>query len=380
MEKAIFKYTNNGKELLCSKCGKCIKLEKDFDKMTKFAADGVITLLAQYCDEHQYLDMVGRDRKREMLRRGIKEQLREGLMGKNVLDILITKPNQKLVIMRGIPGSGKSTKAKSLVGEGVIHSTDTLIEATGDYKGFFKKMIDSKDFSNLGKMHHQNCLNVKESMEMGVTPIILDNTNIKANEPKKVVEIALKLGYDENNITIVDVADGGVSVEVLAKRNTHGVPLDKIKSMVSSHQGVGPLTVKKILEAKDIYKNSKKILYSAVVLDGESKDKLLKVFGVKIPENWKIYTHHMTIVFGKGLNNKSEIGKRVNLTATHAGKTNMTMAVRVSGYPTTNKIPHITIAVNVVDGGKPFMSNEIIKWTQLKTPIELTGTVTEVTP
>jgi hypothetical protein len=33
--------------------------------------------------------------------------------------------------MRGIPGSGKSTKAKSLVGEGIIHSTDDVITSQG---------------------------------------------------------------------------------------------------------------------------------------------------------------------------------------------------------------------------------------------------------
>jgi putative protein kinase ArgK-like GTPase of G3E family len=33
----------------------------------------------------------------------------------------ITKPNSELIICRGIPGSGKSTKAKSLVKNGRIH-------------------------------------------------------------------------------------------------------------------------------------------------------------------------------------------------------------------------------------------------------------------
>jgi signal recognition particle GTPase len=44
----------------------------------------------------------------------IKETLRV-LAGENSLGLKVTKPNQELIIMRGIPGSGKSTKAKSLV-------------------------------------------------------------------------------------------------------------------------------------------------------------------------------------------------------------------------------------------------------------------------
>ena len=69
----------------------------------------------------------------------IKQKLRENLKT-NSLGVAITRPNQELIIMRGIPGAGKSTKAKSLVREGVIHSTDDLIDATGDYRAFFAKM------------------------------------------------------------------------------------------------------------------------------------------------------------------------------------------------------------------------------------------------
>ncbi len=85
----------------------------------------------------------------------IKEILRESIM-KNVLGVEITRPNQKLIIMRGIPGAGKSTKAKSLVGQGKIHSTDDVIEAGGDYNEFFAKMIANKDFTPLSRAHSTN--------------------------------------------------------------------------------------------------------------------------------------------------------------------------------------------------------------------------------
>src|ERR1700747_3920432 len=91
----------------------------------------------------------------------IKQILREELK-KNALGVSVTKPNQELIVMRGIPGSGKSTKAKSLVGQGCIHSTDDLIEKTGDYNAFFAPMIaaqleDKPDaFAPLQKMHAKN--------------------------------------------------------------------------------------------------------------------------------------------------------------------------------------------------------------------------------
>ena len=60
----------------------------------------------------------------------IKSILREGTL-KNSLGVTITRPDQVLIVMRGIPGSGKSTKAKELAGtDGVIHSTDGLVQVT----------------------------------------------------------------------------------------------------------------------------------------------------------------------------------------------------------------------------------------------------------
>ena len=50
--------------------------------------------------------------------------------------------------MRGLPGSGKSTKAKKIAGEiGVIYSTDDLFMVDGQYK-YDAKMI--------GEYHDKN--------------------------------------------------------------------------------------------------------------------------------------------------------------------------------------------------------------------------------
>lgn len=100
-------------------------------------------------------------------------------------------------------------------------------------------------------------------------------------------------------------------------------------------------------------------MYSAVVLDNESKDKLVNALSKKLPEGWTVFAHHMTISFGKGLDDKSEIGKSVTLVVTELGLSDKAMAVKVEGYPTNNKIPHVTVAVNTANGGKPFNSNQI---------------------
>lgn len=280
--------------------------------------------------------------------------------------------------MRGISGSGKSTKAKELVGNGVIHSTDDVISSMGNYNDIFADMIARKDFSNLQKAHQTNLRNAINSMKNGVTPVIIDNTNLAPWESKAYVKAALEMGFDDKNIEIVNVGTGGASAEELAKRNTHGVPLDKIKAMIDKYNANKDITIDDILKETKKDK-SDKVLYSAVVLDEKSKNELLAKFD--IPEGWKTFAHHMTIVFGKGLpeDMKSDLGKTVTLTVKELGVSDMAMAVKVGGYPSTNNIPHITIAVNVNEGGKPVMSNQITNWKPVKN-FNITGTVTEVKP
>ena len=276
-------------------------------------------------------------------------------------------------------GAGKSTRANEIVGEGVIHSTDDLWEATGDYLGAFKRMNESKDWSDHGKMHSKNHTNAKASMVEGVTPIVIDNTNLKASDAKAYVKTALELGYSDANITVEDVGTNGLTAEVLAGRNTHGVPLDKIKKMIEVHKSVGTLTVKKIMESSGD-QNRPKVLYSAVVLDDKSHAKLLTALGHLIPKGWKTFAHHMTIVFAKGLPEdiKSDLGKVVDIRATEIGKSDLAIAVKVDGYPSTNDIPHITLAVNAAEGGKPFISNKITNWEPLDSYVSLRGRVTEI--
>ena len=304
----------------------------------------------------------------------IKEILREDIK-KNILGFPITRPNQELVIMRGISGSGKSTLAKSLVREGVIHSTDAVIESLGDYREFFTKMNEVKDFSALSKAHSKNLKNAIESIKNGISPVILDNTNIKANEAKAMVVEALKLGLDDNMITLADIGTNNLDAKTLYERNTHGVPLKKIESMIESYKSVGNLTIKKILESKDMYSTSD-VLYSCVLLDKASHNKLLsETYPIATPKGWKDYAHHMTINLGQ-LIDKSDLGKEVTLRVIKVGLSDMAMAVQVDGYTTTNAIPHITLAINP-DGGKPKDSNSITKWKDIK-PFNVIGVVTEI--
>ena len=145
--------------------------------------------------------------------------------------------------------------------------------------------------------------------------------------------------------------------------------------------------MKLILENWNKFLNEQNISYSGVVLDEESKQKLLSL---EIPEGWEQVAHHMTITMGslihkKGKHDFSEaypIGSVVELPVVAVGRDERAMAVQVQTPGEINKkisFPHITVAVNRAGGGKPFHSNKIPQENfEPLSGITLTGTVEEV--
>jgi hypothetical protein len=126
-----------------------------------------------------------------------------------------------------------------------------------------------------------------------------------------------------------------------------------------------------------------KVLYTAVILDKYSQNILRDTFNNLIPDNWEWIGHHMTIQLGSLPDDLKErmLGEEVRLKIQSLAIDDKVIAVGVDGYYTKNKIPHITLAVNRADGGKPVMSNyiDVNKWKTYKTDIILTGIVKEVT-
>ena len=135
--------------------------------------------------------------------------------------------------------------------------------------------------------------------------------------------------------------------------------------------------IRRIREMMNLSEDDKKsISYSAVVLDHESSELLLDTFNSEIPDGWKKYAHHMTISLGKAVEDENLLGSVQTLIVTQIGKSDMAVAVRVEGFPSKNKIPHVTLAVNP-EGGKPFMSNKIEEWEDIA-PFEITGEVRNI--
>ena len=150
--------------------------------------------------------------------------------------------------MRGVPGSGKSTKAKELINTkqvvsyGQIFSADDFwhLNDNGDY---------SFDVSKLGYAHEWNRSRVAKAVKAGLYPIVVDNTFIKLWELRSMKDIiisAIGKGYE---VEIVEPETKWWierNAEELFKRCTHGVPLEVIQKMLRKY--VENVTIEQILE------------------------------------------------------------------------------------------------------------------------------------
>ncbi len=123
-------------------------------------------------------------------------------------------------IMRGISGSGKSTRAKELAGNiGVIHSTDDYFYVDGKYQF---------DPSQLTKYHEQNFAAFCGSLKNGAPIVICDNTNAKWRHYEWYIRAAKEAGYVVQIILMPHI-----DPEVAAERTIHNTPLHAIQRMLA---------------------------------------------------------------------------------------------------------------------------------------------------
>ena len=133
---------------------------------------------------------------------------------------------KELIILRGLPGSGKSTLAKKLVGNrGIIHSTDEFHYINGEYKFQYEK---------LGKFHLLNIRSCINSMKKGISPIIIDNTNINARLCERYVAAAKCFGYK----VVFKEPDTPWKFDIgeLFRRNIHNTPKEVIERMLTCYE------------------------------------------------------------------------------------------------------------------------------------------------
>lgn len=123
--------------------------------------------------------------------------------------------------------------------------------------------------------------------------------------------------------------------------------------------------------------------YYGVFLDENSRRNLIKfVMGyVDVPDDWKVYCDHMTIIYNDGSKNaymwasalENKVGRSAMLDVYEIGVSDRCIAVKVSGYKSNNIISHVTVAV--APGAKPVESNKITNWKPVREGISILGKV-----
>jgi predicted kinase len=126
---------------------------------------------------------------------------------------------KELFLLRGLPGAGKSTLAKSLSTSmsGHVEADMFFLNHEGEYKFDASKLKEA----------HEWCRKEAESYMKphGFDRVIVSNTFTQENELKPYYELAEKYGYRVHSIIVEN--RHGESEET----NIHNVPLETIQKM-----------------------------------------------------------------------------------------------------------------------------------------------------
>ena len=140
---------------------------------------------------------------------------------------------KRLTIMRGLPGSGKSTHIReNFPGATPFRMapadwSPVVVSADHFFMNFFTGDYNF-EASRQGEAHVQAQLSLIQALESGRSHVIVDNTHVQTWEWQVAAKLASLFGY---TVEVIDVFDGGLSDEALAARNTHKVPAEVIARM-----------------------------------------------------------------------------------------------------------------------------------------------------
>ncbi|XP_019353798.1 NEDD4-binding protein 2-like 1 isoform X2 [Alligator mississippiensis] len=137
----------------------------------------------------------------------------------------------------GVAHGRSGRQLKHEFSSAVILSTDDFFTEDGIYQ-FDHRLLE--------EAHTWNQKRARKAMENRRSPVIIDNTNIRAWEMKPYVIMALENGYE---VTFREPeTQWKFDVQKLARRNTHQVPREKIQRMKEQYEhGV---TVETVLQSE----------------------------------------------------------------------------------------------------------------------------------
>jgi len=142
---------------------------------------------------------------------------------------------KKVIIMRGLPGSGKSRYVRGLVereGQVTVCSADHFFEKTRSHiaeTGVYDEPYYDFDPRLLPQAHAACMTAFMEALSVGDECVVVDNTNIERWQYQAYELAARAVGYE---VQIVEVMPQTLDeLRLCAQRNSHSVPADVIGKM-----------------------------------------------------------------------------------------------------------------------------------------------------
>ncbi|VVC24396.1 Hypothetical protein CINCED_3A018045 [Cinara cedri] len=163
----------------------------------------------------------------------------------NKILYLVSKGYKVMVIMRGLPGCGKSFQAKDILNQCYTNPNSDEFIFSAD-KFFINKHTGRYHYnkSKINDAHLWSQQKVKHAVEHGVTPVIVDNTHTQAWEMEIYFKLSVNNGYW---IEIIEpTSEWAWESKELFKKNVHNVPYDAIEPMI--HRYEHNINVEKLLD------------------------------------------------------------------------------------------------------------------------------------